>query len=237
MVKLKRRQFMKFSSLGALSLFAGAGVLGSSYLKASKLSLRPPGALKEDEFLASCIKCGQCVQVCPYHTLELFDILEGYGVGTPYVDATNRGCYLCEAFPCVLACPTGSLSHNLNKQNEVEMGVAVVVSLDKCLGVNQKKVDKKSISNIYKHKNTNPQEQELIKKVEAFEGKDCTICADTCPLPNPLDAISMVDGLNGGKKPEILDACVGCGVCAELCPTQVIRIEPRKNYKEYYNNA
>ncbi len=237
MVKLQRRKFIQYSSLGALSLFAGFGALSSPYLKASKFSLRPPGALEEDKFLASCIKCGQCVQVCPYHTLKLFDIFQGYGVGTPYVEATNRGCYLCEAFPCVLACPTGSLSHDLNKQNEVKMGVAVVRNLDKCLGFNKKKVDKKSISAIYKHKNTNEQEQELIKKVESFEGKNCTICADVCPLPNPLDAIIMVDSIKGGKKPKILDACVGCGACAELCPTNVIEIEARISYEEYYQNA
>jgi len=47
--------------------------------------LRPPGALKklddEQKFLAACIKCGQCVQVCPVNAIKLSDIDEGVGIG------------------------------------------------------------------------------------------------------------------------------------------------------------
>ena len=38
--------------------------------------LRPPAARKEREFLRRCIRCGQCVELCPHGTLELLD---GFG--------------------------------------------------------------------------------------------------------------------------------------------------------------
>ncbi len=50
------------------------------------MRLRPPGAVSEDEFLALCIKCGQCLQVCPYHSIKLADFAKGHGIGTPYIE-------------------------------------------------------------------------------------------------------------------------------------------------------
>jgi DNA polymerase-3 subunit beta len=76
---------------------------------------------------------------------------------------------------------------------------------------------------------------------EKFRGKQCTICADMCPfIPDPKLAIGMVKH-DGGLLPEIREACVGCGVCVELCPTDVLEIIPAKSYADVYkkgnNNA
>ncbi len=50
-----------------------------------------------------------------------------------------------------------------------------------------------------------------------------------CPFhPDPTKAIGMVDAKGGGLLPEIREACNGCGACVELCPTDVIKIVPRK---------
>jgi len=96
-------------------LLAG-GVLGaalSGYLPlayAKKKRLRPPGALDEKDFLASCIKCGQCVQVCPVQAIKLADLVDGFGVGTPHIEAREQACdFSCDAVQCILACPTGAL--------------------------------------------------------------------------------------------------------------------------------
>jgi len=95
------------------------GVLGaavSGYLPlayAKKQRLRPPGALDEKDFLASCIKCGQCVQVCPVQAIKLADLVDGFGVGTPHIDAREQACdFSCDAVQCILACPTGSLTYH-----------------------------------------------------------------------------------------------------------------------------
>jgi ferredoxin-type protein NapG len=58
-----------------------------------------------------------------------------------------------------------------------------------------------------------------------------------CPLPNADEAIRMIADEKGGKKPEILEACVGCGVCVEVCPTSVLAIKPRVDFKQYYEKG
>lgn len=74
--------------------------------------LRPPGALDEKDLLSSCIKCGQCVQVCPVQAIRLADLVDGFGVGVPYIEAREQACdFSCDAVQCILACPTGALSY------------------------------------------------------------------------------------------------------------------------------
>jgi ferredoxin-type protein NapG len=47
----------------------------------------------------------------------------------------------------------------------------------------------------------------------------------------------IADEKSGGNRPEILEACVGCGVCVEVCPTSVLAIKPRVKYSEYYEKG
>jgi len=252
----KRREFLKnIAGLGVLGLAAMAGIYGANYLKAEELILRPPGAVDEERFLALCIKCGQCLQVCPYDSIFLEDIDGKAGVGTAYIDPDKRGCYLCKAFPCILACPTGALDHDKAEMKFIHMGMAIIVNESACLALYNKKVPDSAIDAIYDHSLAltkeereqkrvfdilNPSEKrelqvELLKKLEKFRGQDCTICADLCPyLPDPSLAIGMV-AKNGGYIPEIREKCVGCGACVELCPTDVLKIVPRATYDEIYN--
>ena len=107
-----RRRFIRSAALATgivgFSLLGYVPVLG-----AKQKRLRPPGALEESDFLASCIKCGQCVQVCPVQAIKLADMVDGFGVGVPHIDARSQACdFSCDAVQCVLACPTGALVYS-----------------------------------------------------------------------------------------------------------------------------
>ncbi len=254
----KRRDFMRnIAGLGVLGLAAGAGIYLAPELKADKLRLRPPGAVDEDDFLKLCIKCGQCLQVCPYDSIELEDVDGGASLGMAYIDPLKRGCYLCEAFPCILACPTGALNHEHDEIKYIHMGMAVIVNESACLALKNETVPDQAIDRIYDHtKILSPEEhrehkvnmtgsesekaqlqKKLLQKLEKFRGKSCTICADMCPYhPDPKEAIGMVSK-NGGLIPEIREACVGCGACVELCPTKVLNIVPRATYEDIYGKG
>ena len=242
-IQTDRRKFIKYSTLGILGAILGGGVVFSPYLKADENRLRPPGALPEKEFLSMCIKCGQCLQVCPYHSIKLADIAKGYGEGTPYIDANERGCHACSAVPCVLACPSGALDHKTEKAEDIQMGIAVLQFPDTCLAISKTTIPKGYNNKMHNFVNSvrhiNPLEIEELKKFDTFEGKECTLCADMCPAPNPLGAIAMVPDSKGGKRPEIYDGCIGCGTCQEVCPTQVpsIVIKPRETYEQYYKKS
>ncbi len=72
LISERRRFFLTLArSIGLATL---GGFVWSAYVDevtASKLTLRPPGALKEEDFLKTCIKCGMCVEACPFDTLKL----------------------------------------------------------------------------------------------------------------------------------------------------------------------
>ena len=82
----QRREFLRSSLLtvGFVSLSL-AGLLPVAQGRSARL--RPPGALKttldEQKFFAACIKCGQCVQVCPVNAIKLADLDEGVGISVP----------------------------------------------------------------------------------------------------------------------------------------------------------
>jgi MauM/NapG family ferredoxin protein len=70
--------------------------------------LRPPGALAEEDFLATCIRCGQCANVCPNKCISLAGLDEGLeNLGAPWIAARSRACILCMV--CTQVCPTGAL--------------------------------------------------------------------------------------------------------------------------------
>ena len=208
-IETDRREFIKYSTLGILGLVLAGGVGLSPYLHAQEIRLRPPGAVPEDEFLGLCIKCGQCLQVCPYHAIELADWGKGHGVGTPYIDASIRGCWACEAVPCVLACPTGALEHTCEKAEDIHMGVAILESPNTCIAMTNTPLPKDFSNKMQRFtdgvNNVTEYELEILEKLKGFEGKQCTLCADMCPIPNPMSAIAMVPDKNGGRRPEIYD--------------------------------
>ncbi len=82
--------------------------------------LRPPGARPEAEFLARCLHCGQCVDVCPYGCITVRMSLSPFRSGTPQIDPQLSPCYLC--MRCCSVCPSEALENvSIDK---VKMGEA-----------------------------------------------------------------------------------------------------------------
>ncbi len=124
---MKRRTFLGLmgSSVTCLPvLFLSSKHSVSALLKSPVATnrLRPPGAVAEEFFPAKCVRCGRCVEVCPYRSIVMLDIRSGIHAGTPLMEVEKIPCYLC--MKCVDVCPTGSLRRV--KQEDTRMGLAVV---------------------------------------------------------------------------------------------------------------
>lgn len=174
--------------------------------------LRPPGALDEADFLAACIRCYRCQDACASGAIQFYTEQDGSLFHTPYVDPAIKGCSLCNK--CGPACPTGAL-HPFEDKSDVDMGT-VELREDLCLSFKAKRIR---------------QEQELLMQlgrepteVDATEERrgPCGECFMFCPLRNR--AIKLEPG--AFLAPIVFpDACVGCGMCEEICRT-VVRGEP-----------
>jgi len=70
---------------------------------------RPPGAATEIAFLASCTRCGDCIDVCPVHAIITAPPGAGLAAGTPIIDPGIQACVVCQDMPCAHACGTGAL--------------------------------------------------------------------------------------------------------------------------------
>lgn len=68
-----RRRFLRdvVRTAGGLAAVGVALGLQQQTARASGVRLRPPGAINENAFASACVRCGQCVQACPYDTLKL----------------------------------------------------------------------------------------------------------------------------------------------------------------------
>ncbi len=137
-----RREFLRSTALtlGVVSISL-AGLL--PVVQGSSTRLRPPGAIKnlldEQKYLAACIKCGQCVQVCPVNAIKLAELDSGVGIGVPFIDAREQACdFSCDGLQCVLACPTGALTHELDYPADTRMGFARLDKPKSCLATQGK---------------------------------------------------------------------------------------------------
>ena len=109
--------------------FAAAAVVAEGaycVAKGPSSLLRPPGSQGESDFMARCVKCGKCVEACPYAAIQVAGIDQGSAAGTPaLLDVRERPCHLCPDFPCVNACPTDAL-RDVAEKHDANMGYAVI---------------------------------------------------------------------------------------------------------------
>ena len=173
---------------------AAGQVVGARVAMRPASWIRPPFARPEEEFLALCDRCGKCEAACPHDVIFKLPATLGASVANgPALDLVNRGCRMCEDWPCVTACAPGALfrptPETLDEDQEPEA-------------------------------KTDPGPERPPKLARAtldrsaclpYLGPECGACASFCPVPGALD-------WQGGVKPVINpDLCSGCGMCREAC--------------------
>ncbi|WP_413110809.1 ferredoxin-type protein NapG [Thaumasiovibrio sp. DFM-14] len=134
--KTSRRRFLKDALRTAAGVGSAVTLLGVQSRQSQArqgVPVRPPGALPTGEFEAACLRCGLCVQDCPYDTLHLATLLSPVENGTPYFTARAVPCEMCEDIPCVAACPSGALDKGLTDIDAARMGTAVLIDHETCL--------------------------------------------------------------------------------------------------------
>jgi len=183
------------------SFAAVTGLVGLADMVPSRNLVRPPGAIREDLFLESCIRCGACADACPVRGVGIAHLADGLrNVGTPVLTGycmVFRGLEKPSpqstmawrknalahgeeerCFDCVNVCPSGALQQA--NANHLHMGTAVV-------------------------------KREYCR---ALRFGNCQFpCKDVCPY----DAISIAAG-------PVVDEtkCVGCGQCDYVCLARLI---------------
>jgi len=105
------RRGVVLAALSGLFFCSWTRAAGKTTRDFSSRVIRPPGAVEELEFLERCLKCDQCLRVCPTNVLQpaLFETgLEG--LWTPVMNFRIGFCQLhCTA--CGYVCPTGAIQH------------------------------------------------------------------------------------------------------------------------------
>jgi len=199
---LTRRALVGSLAAGAVTLpllRSSAGFAGPGGVAADPSLIRPPGALPEGDFLARCVKCGECMKVCPTHALHPTLLQAGLeGIWTPrlvprigYCEPT---CTLCGE-----VCPTGAIRHlteaektGHDGQPPVRLGTAFY-DLGRCL----------------------PWAMHT----------PCIVCEEWCPTTPKAIWLEEVTVDDRDGKPIRLQRphvdprrCTGCGACEFACP-------------------
>jgi formate hydrogenlyase subunit 6/NADH:ubiquinone oxidoreductase subunit I/polyferredoxin len=205
---LKRRRVLESVAAGLVILpvvRASTGLAKDYHAGA----IRPPGSLGETEFLTRCIRCGECMKVCPTNAIQPAMLESGVeGLWTPILKMRVGYCeYSCVL--CSQVCPTGAIW----KLTENEK-----------LG--------KATGGAPGAKNAGP-----VKIGTAFydQGRclpwamatPCIVCEEFCPTaPKAIwvqaETVARRDGSSMSvQRPRIdVDRCVGCGICENVCPVQ-----------------
>jgi polyferredoxin len=167
------------------------------------LVVRPPGAVAESQFLSRCIRCGECMRVCPNHALQPAFYEAGLeGIWSPLLTAQigycDAKCVLCSA-----VCPTGAIAALTLEQKgwdpdlerhsaPVRLGTAAY-DKERCL--------------------------------PWAKATDCVVCVEWCPVSPSAIVLENANVYDPDGKPLTLkrphidaDRCVGCGACEYACP-------------------
>jgi len=166
--------------------------------------LRPPGSLDESDFLSRCIRCGECMKVCP--NTALHPTLDEAGLAglwsptlVPRIGYCEPSCVLCSE-----VCPTGAIWQITPKEKGWVSGAAQ--SQPVRLG-----------TAFYDRGRCLPWAM----------ATECIVCEEWCPVSPKAIYVQEAQVIDADgntktlKQPRIDPSrCVGCGACEYACPLQ-----------------
>jgi polyferredoxin len=157
--------------------------------------IRPPGSLEEQRFLERCVRCGECLKVCPLNALQPIGLESGWGgIFTPRLISRIGYC----EFNCTLCgqvCPTGAIEHlDLPRKQKTVIGLAHF-DKNRCLPF------ARGIPCIVCEEHCpTPDKAIKFREVEMIEQNG-----------RPVRM----------KQPYVIDRlCIGCGICENKCPLE-----------------
>ncbi|MGD8503067.1 MAG: 4Fe-4S binding protein [Syntrophobacterales bacterium] len=125
---LSRRGFLAsfLTGAAAIPMTRLGGLVGPNW---QPTVIRPPGALTESEFLNRCLKCGQCMRICPTNIIHPASLEAGVeGLWSPILNFRigTSGCQL-NCIACSHICPSAairpiSLEEKLGRNNYAKIG-------------------------------------------------------------------------------------------------------------------
>jgi MauM/NapG family ferredoxin protein len=189
-----RRQAL--ATLGASAIGVALLRTGVQAKQPGPQLIRPPGVDDEAEFLSRCIRCSQCMKVCPTSGLQPVVFEAGLeGLWTPRLVPRLGYCdYSCHA--CGQVCPSGAIPPlDLARKREQLIGVAVI-DRHHCLPW------------------ANGVTCIVCEEMCPVPNKAIRL-QDACP--------ERKGGSGDGdvQKPIVVaDLCIGCGTCEYQCPVE-----------------
>jgi polyferredoxin len=195
--------------LGTAGAALAASLVAETSLSArlpDPLLVRPPGAQDEAAFLARCLRCSECIRVCPTGGLQPTGLGGGLeSLFTPRLVSRLGACdYACTA--CGQTCPSGAIPLlELAEKREVQIGLASI-DRNRCLPWSY---DTACIVC----------EEMCPRPDKAIRLEEVTVtAADGSPFVL--------------QRPYVVrDLCIGCGICENQCPLEsqsAVRVFSRK---------
>ena len=190
---LSRRQFLQTIAVGA----AGVVLLRTDLRLRTKNSrlIRPPGVEDEAAFLSKCLRCSECMKVCPTNGLQPVQGEAGAeGIWTPTLMPRLGHCdYGCNA--CGQVCPSGAIPNlNLDQKRQAVIGTAIV-NRNRCLP----------------WASSTP----CIVCEEMCPTPEKSIRLEEVSVTNEAGEVVTL------QRPLVLrELCIGCGICENHCPLE-----------------
>ena len=151
------------------------------------------------------------------------------------IDARTQACdFSCDALSCILACPTGALSHELNAKEEVRIGTARLARPDACLARRGEGFRGMARGPAFRgrlrYEEIDRWKAQPVAEY-AYDVDLCDLCVRECPIGETAIALEPSNAIapertngdaSGGARltPTVRDGCVGCGVCEMVCPVE-----------------